>query len=96
MLQKFKPANKPLGTLEDLPFTIDRTHRGNLPVFTDIRSGGNRSLTVVRKVTGDIETLKVELAKVCSNAPIEEKVGRLEISGKHSAKVKLWLTRLGF
>ena len=96
LLQSFKPNAEPLGTLQELPFGIERTFKGNLPVFTDCRSGGNRQLTVVRKINGDVDKLKVELAKVCSNAEIVEKVGRLEISGRHSAKVKLWLTRLGF
>lgn len=50
----------------------------------------------MRKVFGDIEEFKVELAKVVSNAPIEEKMGRVEISGMHAEKVKLWLRRLGF
>jgi hypothetical protein len=40
--------------------------------------------------------LKEELAKIVSNAPIEEKMGRLEISGLHSEKVKLWMRRVGF
>ena len=96
MLKGFKPLAEPLGPLQEIPFGIERTHKGNLPVFTDCRSGGTRNLTVVRKIHGDVEKLKSELAKVCSNAEIEEKMGRLEITGRHSAKVKLWLTRLGF
>ena len=95
-LKQWRPENEPMGTLEALPFSIMRTHTGNLPVYTDIRTGGQRQLTVVRKIEGDIEAFKAELAKVVSNATIEEKMGRLEISGIHSQKVKLWLTRLGF
>ena len=55
-----------------------------MPVFTDIRSGSMRSLTVVRKLYGDVEAFKTEVAKVVSNSPIVEKQGRLEISGVHS------------
>ena len=73
-----------------------RSNKGNLPVYTDFRSGGNRHLTVVRKVEGDLAAFRTELSKVVSNATIEEKMGRLEISGIHTQKVKLWLTRLGF
>ena len=58
--------------------------------------GGQRKVTVVRKLSGDIDEFKSELAKVVSNSPIEEKMGRLEISGLHTEKVKLWLRRLGF
>ena len=90
------PLNKPLGTLEALPFQVERTHKGNLPVYTDYRAGGGRKVTVVRKIYGDVEAFKEELSKIVSNSPIQDKVGRLEISGFHSQKVKLWLTRLGF
>lgn len=65
-------------------------------MYTDYRNGGMQKLTVVRKVYGDIDEFKSELAKVVSNAPIEEKMGRVEISGVHAEKVKLWLRRLGF
>jgi hypothetical protein len=51
---------------------------------------------VVRKIEGDVDAFKEELSKIVSNALIEEKMGRLEINGVHSQKVKLWLTRLGF
>jgi hypothetical protein len=50
----------------------------------------------VRKIYGDVDAFKGELSKIVSNAPINDKMGRLEISGVHSQKVKIWLTRLGF
>ena len=53
-------------------------------------------MTIIRKIMGDVEDFKQELAKVCSNAPIQEKLGRVEVNGMHSEKVKLWLRRLGF
>ena len=92
----FTPLNEPLGRLENLPFEVQRTEKGNLPVYTDFRAGGLRKVTVVRRILGDVEQFKAELAKICSNATIVEKMGRLEISGLHTQKVKLWLTRLGF
>ena len=67
-----------------------------MPVYTDYRVGGMRKVTVVRRITGDLNEFKAELSKIVSNSPIEEKMGRLEISGLHSEKVKLWLRRLGF
>ena len=92
----FVPLNKPLGVLEELPFDVVRTHKGNLPVYTDRRAGGQRKVTVVRKIYGDIDAFKEELSKIVSNSPIEDKQGRLEVSGFHTQKIKLWLTRLGF
>ena len=70
---KFRHLNEPLGPLEDIPFQVMRTHRNNLPVYTDIRSGSQRQLTVVRKLYGDVEAFKTEVSKVVSNAPIVEK-----------------------
>jgi large subunit ribosomal protein L49 len=74
---------EPMGGTEDLPFNITRTHVGNLPVYTDFRNNRSRELTVVRKITGDVDEFKTELAKVVSNAPIYEKMGRIEIKGLH-------------
>ena len=67
-----------------------------MPVYTDFKQGGQRKRTQIRNITGDISAFKEELAKIVSNAPIYEKMGRVEINGLHTAKVKLWLTRLGF
>ena len=94
---RFRHLNEPLGQLDEtLPFYVDRTHSSNLPVYTDIKMGGSRKCTVIRKVTGDVDEFKAELAKVVSNAPIVDKMGRVEVTGLHSQKVKLWLMRLGF
>jgi hypothetical protein len=38
----------------------------------------------VRRIFGNVEEFKSELSKVVSNSPIEEKMGRLEISGLHT------------
>ena len=53
-------------------------------------------MTVIKGIYGDVGAFKEELSKIVSNSDITEKMGRLEVSGIHSAKVKLWLTRLGF
>ena len=53
-------------------------------------------VTIVRKIFGDVNEFKNELSKIVSNSPIEEKMGRIEIAGFHTQKVKLWLRRLGF
>ena len=88
--------NEPLGPIEALPFQVDRTHKNNLPVYTNYKMGGNQKRTVIRNLTGDITAFKEELSKVVSNSEISEKMGRIEVNGLHTAKVKLWLTRLGF
>ena len=37
-----------------------------------------------------------ELKKVVSNSEVTQKIGRIEIKGIHSQKVKLYLRKLGF
>ena len=98
LFEKYKNfhVNEPLKPLEPLPFIVERTHRSNLPVYSDYKMGGQQKRTIVRNITGDINQFKEELAKVVSNSPITEKMGRVEISGIHTTKVKYWLTRLGF
>jgi hypothetical protein len=41
-------------TARKLGYWIGRTKTGNLPIYTDIRNGRTRKLTVVRKYEGDI------------------------------------------
>ena len=89
-------VNEPLVPIEPLPFAIERTHKSNLPVYTEYKLGGQQKKTIIRNITGDVSQFKEELSKIVSNSPITEKMGRVEISGMHSAKVKFWLTRLGF
>ena len=79
-----------------MPFEVTRTHKQNLPVFTNYRMSGQQQRTVIKNITGDIVQFKEELAKVVSNSPIHEKMGRVEVNGLHSAKIKFWLTKLGF
>ena len=67
-----------------------------MPVYTDYKQGGVRKRTQIKNITGDINQFKEELAKIVSNSPIYEKMGKVEVSGLHTAKVKLWLTRIGF
>ncbi|CAI2383128.1 unnamed protein product [Moneuplotes crassus] len=88
--------DEPLGVSPEVPFEVKRTFNGNLPVYTKFTHDGNRKLTVVRHLYGDVDSFKEELAKICSNHEIFEKVGRVEVKGLHKEKVDLWLRRLGF
>lgn len=88
--------NVPLGNTELIPFYVTRTFTGNLPVYTEYRNNHNRKLTVIRRLTGDVDEFKNELSKVVSNAPLYQRMGRIEVKGLHSQVVKLWLRRLGF
>ena len=88
--------NTPMGTKEAIPFEVERSNFGNLPIYSEYKNNGMRKLTVIRRLYGDIDAFKEELAKVVSNADIIEKTGRIEVKGIHVKKIDLWLRRLGF
>ena len=58
----------PLGISQELPFYIERTKSGNLPIYRDYRLNRQQKLTIVRKISGDVEELMTELKKICSNS----------------------------
>ena len=87
---------KPLGNTEHIPFQVERTKSGNLPVYKDYKEGGNRKLTIIRKITGDPFLMAEELKKVTSNSEVTIKVGSIVVTGFHKQNVEVWLQRLGF
>ena len=85
-----------MGNTDELPFHIERTWNRNLPVYSEFKNNGMRKLTIVRRITGDVDSFKDELAKVCSNSEVLERQGAVMVKGMHAKKVKKWLLRLGF
>lgn len=80
-----------------MPFQFTRTPTQQLPVYSDIRNGASRRVTVLRRYTGDIKELKEELTRLLGEeVKIEEKSASLQINGHHVIKLKRWLRRLGF
>ena len=53
-------------------------------------------MTEVRRIEGDIDEFVKELRKVCSNAEVNIKVGKVQVTGMHKRSVQNWLYRLGF
>lgn len=42
----------------NLPYFVSRTENNELPVYSDFKRGGNLKLTLVRKVSGEVEALR--------------------------------------
>jgi hypothetical protein len=81
---------------EDLPFAVERTSPGqSLPVYTAFKGGGTKVVTVLRKCRGDIDVLKEEMEKVCGQ-PVSVGIGKLVVTGNFHARIKMWLSGLGF
>lgn len=94
------------------PFKVTRTANkpgnavGFLPVYSDYRVGGTKSTTIIRKVSGDLDTFLTELRAVLQlpvpkNAK-DDKIRlrasgtTIEVDGNHVPEVKSWLAGLGF
>lgn len=83
---------------DTLPFQVERTDKGRwLPVYTDVRKGRTQLITLVRKVSGDLEEMREEMSKVCQNQEVRIRTGpRLEVKGRYTAQLRTWLAGLGF
>ncbi|KAK3312901.1 mitochondrial large subunit ribosomal protein-domain-containing protein [Apodospora peruviana] len=82
------------------PFLVNRTPSNNLPIYLVKKRGGNKKLTLIRKLEGDRSTLAKWLAedfnldkgKVYVKAPAMH----VEVEGDYVAQVKGWLEARGF
>ena len=83
-------------TLPSLPFHVERSRHGALPVYTDIKAGGTKKITILRKCSGDIYQLQSEMIKVVEGAEVRFKPGRLEVDGDFKKRLARWLIMLGF
>ena len=89
------PHPEPLGLLEKLPFHIERTSSGNLPVYTDYKNNHAVKRTIVRKISGNVWDLAEEIEKIVSGAEVRIKVGTIVIPGIHKESIERWLLRVG-
>ena len=81
----------------DLPFMVDRTTMGEaLPVYTKYIGGRTKVVTILRKCRGDVELLKSEMEKVVDGNKVSVRPGKLVVDGNYHARLKKWLTGLGF
>lgn len=77
------------------PFHVFRSRMGNLPVYTDIRNGNTKKVTVVRKYSGDAIELGRRVEAVCQS-PVKVFHGRIEVKGHHKPQLVEWLESAGF
>lgn len=74
----------------------------NLPVYKDI-THGNRHMTVIRKVEGDIWALQKDVEEFLSSllgktpvTQVNEVTGTLRVKGYFDEQLKAWLLEKGF
>ncbi|KAI5100136.1 39S ribosomal protein L49, mitochondrial [Silurus meridionalis] len=92
----------PSETPPSLPYMIRRSRMHNIPVYSDIKHGSQKS-TVVRKVEGDIwafdKDAKEHLRQLTGREPptkVNEVTMSIRIKGQFDMELKEWLLRLGF
>ncbi|CAJ0637485.1 11909_t:CDS:2 [Entrophospora sp. SA101] len=80
------------------PYFIERTQNKVLPIYSDIRNGRTRILTVLRRIEGDTEALHKELQKLFPNTlvTINDNTGHIIIKGDYRHELNDWLTKKGF
>jgi hypothetical protein len=88
-----------LGGNEHLPFFIERSAFGNVPVYVDVRQNGSNVRTVLKGVRGDVNALTEALrAAMPADRAIEfkVKVSSIEFTGNVVPWLKRWLLQMGF
>jgi large subunit ribosomal protein L49 len=78
-----------------LPYRVNRTPSSYLPIYTLAKRGGNLKLTKVRKIEGDINTLRSHLLEALQLGEKEIEINRLTnhiiIKASHRFFVYEWL-----
>nr|XP_006136668.1 39S ribosomal protein L49, mitochondrial [Pelodiscus sinensis] len=92
----------PSDTPPALPYFVRRSRMHNVPVYKDITSG-NRRMTVIRKIEGDIWALEKEvkefLTQLAGKPPpiqVNEVTASIRIKGYFDNELKEWLLNKGF
>ncbi|XP_063800918.1 large ribosomal subunit protein mL49 [Pseudophryne corroboree] len=89
-------------TPTDLPYIVRRSRMHNVPVYTDI-THGNRHMTIIRKIEGDIWALETEvrdfLTQLTGKTPaiqVNEINRTIRVKGYYDKELKTWLGEKGF
>lgn len=80
---------------------VARTSNQSLPVYSEIKNGGTQQLTIIRRIQGDAEALKTEMAALFPDAPknhikVNPTNNHIIIKGLYVNELKQWLANKGF
>ena len=93
-----------------LPYTISRTPSSNLPVYHLAKAGGNKHLTTVRKLSGDLNALQSDIRSALGleqfvvdqqgrkkeNVVINWTTRQIVVRGWRGPEIKKWAETRGF
>ena len=61
-----------------------------MPVYSDYKGAGTKVETILRRISGDVETLREELVKVVEKAQVTVRPGKLVVRGNYNLRIKKW------
>ena len=80
-----------------IPYAVNRTSSGNLPVYMKTRGINRDNVTFVGSVYGDTKSFISDLRmSVCGESRISEEGRTVVVEGRFGKQVKQWLHSLGF
>ncbi|KAL7848532.1 hypothetical protein AOLI_G00232500 [Acnodon oligacanthus] len=92
----------PSETPPSLPYMIRRSRMHNVPVYSDIKHGNQKS-TLVRRVEGDVWALNKDVKDFLQQitgretvTQVNEVTGTVRIKGEFEKELKAWLIQRGF
>ncbi|GAA5975832.1 hypothetical protein JCM5350_000747 [Sporobolomyces pararoseus] len=80
-------------------YFVPRSQFGELPVYSDVRNGGTRVLTIIRKVHGDVSELHKDLSEFLQSSAtsfVKPQSQQVVVKGDWVREVKEWLAHRGF
>jgi len=84
------------------PYFVGRTQYKQLPVYTDIRCGRSRLLTIIRRIEGDVMALANDLWEDLfsksrkGTVSVRSVSNQVVVKGLHDHAIKYWLYKKGF
>ncbi|PVU88319.1 hypothetical protein BB561_005911 [Smittium simulii] len=80
-----------------LSYYVERSTFRSLPVYTEFRNNNTRKLTLIRKITGNIDQLKADLEPIVGpDIKINKNTNTVIIKGIFLREVREFLTKKGF
>ncbi|KAI8866270.1 hypothetical protein GQ42DRAFT_109072, partial [Ramicandelaber brevisporus] len=80
-------------------YVVRRTKQGLLPVYTNLRNGGSRVLTTIKRIEGDVDLFVQELVATkphLATLIVKYKFNIITIKGNHRENIKQWLAEKDF
>ncbi|KAG0090398.1 hypothetical protein BGZ93_009428 [Podila epicladia] len=79
-------------------YFVERTKAGQLPVYSEYKNAGTRTLTIIRKIQGNATALKTDILTTYPGAEVRvnERSNQVILKGLVMDDVRQWLTAKGF